>query len=606
MHALICKAGSFDLFRKKCLIPNERGTLCLLHKLSKDGNIDPALKDIADLLATDVRAQLVHPGITTSEVLAELSTLSEEDVLTKLLDLIRQRTRDNPITESTQSANVQLFGWLIKKNKTVKLDNFPVLTVPDTPDKTGIFILRATASASERPLAPIAQWPEPAKPYADLLPGPAILHPRYAEAIPEPPHWQTLASNGYLHLSPLYQAESTVREFLPDENLSEEDLNKRTSETPQKRTEITWLTGDERSILSRARSSQTRALRLLKFILDYVLPADPHALDIQAALCDDDKEHRFYRANWLSLLRTRIWVGKASGAPSAENFAKLLAQDQKLLNRLTDPPGPQLLEALAVSPADLMLRSVGQDGAERMSLIQSVAVIKSVVGNDAEKVKALAGALQQDPEVLNIVRERQARRETVHRNQALGDLAERLFVEAFAGTDLVTKRTGTGHDFSIQPPAGEEEDAGQIQLTSPAGSVFVEIKATITGGARMSAVQVGQAVMNKDHYFLCVVPGAEAVLGVEAFKAKAKFVTNIGDRFQHLHSQYLKMEIDLGLTPKTDAGLAIEVTGHQVKFRVDEEVWSAGLDFSATLDLLKSRLLPPAHSTSPTPNEHIL
>ena len=353
VHALICKAGAFDFFRQRSLIPNERGGLAQIGKLCQDGGIDSELKGIADLLVLPIRAQLVHPEITTPEILKELNVLTEEQVLNQLLDLLRQRVRDNPITAPTQAANVQLFAWLVKKKKTVKLDNFPAFTLPDPADKPGLFVLRAATPTSERPLAPVAQWPEAAKPYADLLPDSAILHPRYAEAITEPLQWQILESNGYLHLSPLYEAEGTVKEFLPDDNLSEQDLNKRTLEAPQKRTEIAWLTADDRSILTRARGSQSRAQRLLQFILDYVLPADAQAFIVLTALCDDDTEHRFFRANWLNPLRSRIWVplgGKAIGAPSAENFAKLLAHDQKLLNRLAEPPGPQLLEALGVRP----------------------------------------------------------------------------------------------------------------------------------------------------------------------------------------------------------------------------------------------------------------
>jgi len=242
-----------------------------------------------------------------------------------------------------------------------------------------------------------------------------------------------------------------------------------------------------------------------------------------------------------------------------------------------------------------MLRSVGRDDPERVSLIQSLAAITVAAGNDPEKVKALAGAIQEDPKVLKIVEERRARQQTVKRNQALGDLVEGLFVEAFKDTGLIPKRTGPGHDYSIEPAAGEEDDAGQVEITGPAGSVFVEIKATTTSGARMSVKQVTEAVSNKERYFLCVLQASDNTPDVDAFKAKARFVVDIGEKLQHLHAQYLSMKINLGLTPKTEGGLAIELTEQQARFRVDEDVWSAGLSFPDALDALKSRLL---HSPS--------
>ncbi len=606
VHALICKAGAFDSFRQKSLIPNERGGLTHINKLFKDGGIDAALKDIADLLSLPLRAQLVHPEINTPEILKELNLLSEEQVLGQLLDQLRQRVREKPITTLTQAANVQLFAWLVKNKKQVKLESFPALTQPDSSDRPGLLILRAAAPPPERPLAPVARWPEPARSHADLLPDSAILHPSYAEAINDASQWQTLASNGYLHLGPLYEADSIVQDFLPDEPLPDDELKaKPRSEAPRCRTEIAFLSGSDRAIIDRARGSETRALKLLRFILDHVLPTDPKAFDEETIKCDNGKEHRFYRANWLSPLHNRIWVplGKGkSDTPSAESLAILLAQEPELLKRLGEERPSKFLIALGVSPADLMLRSVGRSDPERVSLIQSLAVITNAAGNDPEKVKALAGAIQQDPEVLTLVEERRARQETVKRNQALGELVEGLFVEAFKGTELIPKRTGLGHDYRIIPAAGEEDDAAQIEVAGPAGSVFVEIKATTTTEARMSVKQVSEAVPHKDRYFLCVLGSAETNPDVEVFKAKARFVTDIGQRFEHLWSEYISMKMTLELTQKTEGGLAIELSGQQVKFRVDQDIWRAGLDFSAALAALKSRLLPaavPANENAP-------
>jgi len=61
VHALICKAGAFDCFRQKSLIPNERGGLTQIGKLYKDGGIDSDLQDIAGLLSLSLRPQLVYP-----------------------------------------------------------------------------------------------------------------------------------------------------------------------------------------------------------------------------------------------------------------------------------------------------------------------------------------------------------------------------------------------------------------------------------------------------------------------------------------------------------------------------------------------------------------
>ena len=158
-------------------------------------------------------------------------------------------------------------------------------------------------------------------------------------------------------------------------------------------------------------------------------------------------------------------------------------------------------------------------------------------------------------------------------------------------------------DFgSVRPPPYGIADAAQIEIAGPGGSVFVEIKATTTREARMSVKQVSEAVPHKDNYFLCVFASADTKPDVEAFKAKARFVTDIGHRFAHLWSEYMSMKMTLELTQKTEGGLAIELSGQQVKFRVDQDVWSAGLDFSAALDALKRRLLPVASANENPPS----
>jgi hypothetical protein len=205
-------------------------------------------------------------------------------------------------------------------------------------------------------------------------------------------------------------------------------------------------------------------------------------------------------------------------------------------------------------------------------------------------VKVLADAMEQDSEVFRFAIERQQRRETVKRNQELGALVESLFEQAFAGTDLIPKRTGPGHDYLIKTADDEEQDVGGIEVTGPHGKVFVEIKATTTGVARMSELQVKEAVANKDRYFLCVVAVTNRVLGMEDFKSQARFVTNIGDLFQNLWAEYTSMNLAVRRTKTEDSGLAIELTDQQAKFRVDKTVWQDGINFENVIAEFKSRI----------------
>lgn len=593
VHSLVIKAGCLESLRHRALIPNEKGDLVPLGRLHRDGGIDTRLKDLAELLGVSFRASLIHPGIITPEILAELNSLTEEKVLSQLLDLVRQRSRENPLQADIQKANVCLFTWLLEKNKTVHLDNYPVFSQQDSSNKTTLLHLRSNTVPTERWIAPVCLWPEAAKGFSDLFSDSLILHPDYAAACTEAMQWDKLATDGYLYLGPLFEAESKVSDFLPDEPLPDDEIKaKPHSEAPQMRTSIAFFAGDDRFVIDRSRGSEIRALKLIHFLLDYVLPADPKAFEEHAVNCDNGKEHRFYHAAWLSPLRNRTWIpiGKSKFPPSAESMASLLTKEPELLRRLSDARVSQFFKIIGANPADLMLRSVGRNDPERMSLIQSLAVIATATGNDPERVKALAGAIENDPTVLILVEERRNRQETIKRNQALGALVESLFEQSFLGTGLVANRTGPGHDYKIQPVEGEEDDAGRIELVGPQGSVFVEIKATTTNVARMSVKQVGEAISNKDRYFLCVVAVSNANLSVDDFKTKARFVLNIGELFQNLWREYVSMQNAVNQTPKYESGLAIELNDQQAKFRVDEAVWQAGVNFENVIIEFKSRL----------------
>jgi hypothetical protein len=150
-------------------------------------------------------------------------------------------------------------------------------------------------------------------------------------------------------------------------------------------------------------------------------------------------------------------------------------------------------------------------------------------------------------------------------------------------------------------PEGEEDDAGRIEIDSPIGKVFVEIKATTTNVARMSIKQVGEAVSNQKRYFLCVVAVQESNLNVEEFKSTARFVLNIGELLQNLWSEYIAMNNAVSKTPKYDSGLAIELTDQQAKFRVDETVWQTGINFENVIAEFKSRI---TDMVSPMPPNH--
>ena len=160
------------------------------------------------------------------------------------------------------------------------------------------------------------------------------------------------------------KSESKATDFLPDELLVPEK-SKPNSETPHIRSQIPFFSGDDHLVLNRARGSNKRAIKVLKFLFDFILPADPLAFEEIAALCDNKKEHKFYRAGWLTFLRNRwVPIGEGQAEPSAQSMAGLLAAEPELLKRLSDERIAKLFTIMGASPADLLLRTVGDDDGE--------------------------------------------------------------------------------------------------------------------------------------------------------------------------------------------------------------------------------------------------
>ena len=165
VHALIVKAGRFDLFRQRALIPNENGNFVSLgSSLHLHEKIDETLKDIAEQLGFAVRATLIHTGITSLDIRKVLSLYTEASLVSKTLELVRTRFIEKPLPTDVRSASVKFFGWLLARDKTVDLDNYPVLSQVDSADKV-VFLLKLHVNSDDKQrwLAPIKLWPDSAK-----------------------------------------------------------------------------------------------------------------------------------------------------------------------------------------------------------------------------------------------------------------------------------------------------------------------------------------------------------------------------------------------------------------------------------------------------------
>jgi hypothetical protein len=132
------------------------------------------------------------------------------------------------------------------------------------------------------------------------------------------------------------------------------------------------------------------------FLANYVLEAEPDALEPVTGECECGRPHRYYPCAWLIPMWDRKWVplgDNRQAVATAESIAQLFEEEDERLDELTAGRGKQLLEALGISMADLTLRAMAPDEVTRISLIGSVSSIMRATGNDVEKVKLLGACL---------------------------------------------------------------------------------------------------------------------------------------------------------------------------------------------------------------------
>lgn len=586
LHRLLVAAGDIERLRVLSLIPNQLGVLKKADEIHLDKGIDEGLKDIATILGISLREELMDLGVTSPEVCSLLHPRSETDVLRNILDVLKKKAAGGPTDADWERANIAIFGWMLQRGITDEFDGFPALVQKDDEGRHGTFVLKNNASPGARPLGPVGLWPSAARDFAKLFPEQLVISDEYLGTTEEPHDWSSMQAYGFVHLAPLYEADSHAECFLADEALPDDQTGVVRSDTPVKRSEIAFLSGGEKNVIDRIRGSSGRSIKMVRFLLEYVLPTDEHALDDEETVCDDGGKHKYYHARWLEPLKERGWiaVGKRKNLRvSAETLALLLAGHEDLRKRLSEERPGKMFTVLGASPAEILLRSVGRTDAERVSLIQSLATISDAAGGDIAKVGAFAVAIASDPRLFQFVEEKKKRLDRVERNQKLGDIVEKHICAVIATIPGVkVTRTGTGHDYRLDPAVGEEDDAARIEISSGALFCFIEVKATSDEAVRMSVRQVEAAVANPDRYLLCVVHVADTEPSEAEVREHARFVTDIGSKVTRLWGEYQDLQDAMNDVERTDGDLSLEVSDQGTRFKVGPETWRAGIGFGDT------------------------
>ena len=89
--------------------------------------------------------------------------------------------------------------------------------------------------------------------------------------------------------------------------------------------------------LDAVRRSKSRAMELLLFLANYVLEAEPDALEPATGECECGRQHRYYPCAWLIPMWDRRWVplgDNKQAAATAESIAQLFEEEEERLEEL--------------------------------------------------------------------------------------------------------------------------------------------------------------------------------------------------------------------------------------------------------------------------------
>ena len=586
-------AGEAGLFDRYDLLPTQGGGLSRRPDIRRDEGISDELKDIAHAFGLEIRDELLDKGAELEGLAELLGSEREPELLDKVLARVKDECREGVIRTPLARWAVRLFRWMADRADYIeRLEGFPAPTSDQSDEGVAVLHLERGREAPARPLAPLAAWPERAQRFGSLFPRSKVLAEAFADGDPEV--WPRLATSGYLNASPLIERQRVVEAFLPDDPLPELDgagSHKSTEELAV--SDVACLVEPNIGLIDTVRKSKKRATEFVRFLVEFLVEADGRAFEICDVECECGDRHRTYRAAWLVPLRRRRWVpldasGRRSTMPSAESLAALLADSPDTSEILSGTRGEKLLDALAISRADLALRVVAGDEDERLALIASMQDLAAAAG-DVDRVRELATEIREHPEIIGAIEERKIRRNKIRWNQEIGGLVEQLLRQELEGRGLTVRRTGVGSDFEVESDFVVEEQEIGLELSDGHRKTLIEVKSTRIGQVKMTPAQADRAVKLGNGFALCVVPVDDKVPTAETIREGLRVVFGIGERLESALSDYelLREAADAAREPR--GAVELEISEGEVRFRIGRTVWEDGLRFEQAVDRFGSR-----------------
>jgi len=600
------------------LVPDQRAQLRPVSDLRIDAGIPEQVKEVADAVGIDLRAELVHqkliraleePGYepaktliqrllqehTAAEavdrVLAALDeSLPDEKAFSEMLDL--------PFLRASASLATYLAG---ADENTLRLRRCPLLAGNDT-----IVRLRVNAQI----LAPVSYWPESSRNYADLYTKNRVLSDSYVADAKLNVALQPLIDRSIVIPAPLYHARRAVlerellREMAPGTNTDGVTVrNQPFSQIAFLSTEVVQSCGYNKDL----------AELLLGFVLNVAVKEDrtwDETTPMNGNRSGESLQLDLKRSTWPYELKVRSWVPVPVAVKAAEENPEGAEQEEQKTVAPTPATEANLRELLKPlwlrnnsRAIDLLHRVFGFNQLTLSLETLSPELKSEVEGNlvrlleDPDLVRSAAanlGAVKaavENPEVAEILAtakpediqkiqaglaERQEQAQRRERNRNFGLAVQEAIAASIRSYDLSVELIDRGYDYEVTAL----DDA---VFSFEVDSYFLEVKATTSGDVRLTPMQAKTACDHPDRFVLCVVDLREEQVKADwepaDVKPYARLVTGIGDDLVEIYPEVVSLA-------DTDKPVYLS-NESELRYGVSAAVWEQGISIDKWVESLR-------------------
>ncbi|OLE52857.1 MAG: hypothetical protein AUG51_16060 [Acidobacteria bacterium 13_1_20CM_3_53_8] len=492
------------------LMPDQHGNMRSPRELRRDAGVPESLKDIAELIDADVRSLLVDKELlTVAQGLGMAHTeaaldklvpkaLTGDEVVERCLKRLDEklvngkRLRDEEDGLLKGGVHLLAHVWKIKgESGEATARRCPLVASDNT-------ILRYTES--QPIMAPVARWPEKARPFHEAYPEQRILAPIYAgdtnEGIPDVVdglvRWKIAYGDLLTESSPVLDGDRLKAAVRDKDGVEGMTVSGETF------SQIALLA---RELIPRSGSNFAAAKALLGLTLCYITPQDSKWRQwrpVEGKKAAVKAPISIREALWVADLQYRAWV-PAKGDEG--NTISVVANSSNLEDLLE----PNWLDGNN-DAIELLSKCFGYDALKLRLLVAATDEnARQKIRDDlANLVEAAGSDLDILTELATDIEARKKQKRDISRWRKLGLAVQDAVQESLEARNLKVKVVDVGGDFEVVIQQGGTIDEASLAKLK-IHDYIVEVKATTQGEARMTPTQALNAAGKTERYVLCVV-----------------------------------------------------------------------------------------------------